>query len=192
MATWARSCTVTKCEISSCAVCHCCQKDLCLDHLKEHKDQLNAKLIPLTNQINTSLESLESFTPTSLPSFKVLEQWRIAAHETVDQFYEDMRHELFEQKRNQPLQKLRATRDALDQLIRKQGATHENINSLTNVIQSIEQEINSLQNIQINLRPLVIDKNVILQSNSVESNSVFETIRKDNSFQIFVEVIIYS
>ena len=192
MATWARSCTVTKCEISSCAVCHCCQKDLCLDHLKEHKDQLNAKLIPFTNQINTSLESLERFTPTSLPSFKALEQWQITAHKTVDQFCEQIRHELFERKRNQSLGKLRATRDDLDQLIRKQGATHENINLLTNAIQLIQEEINSLQNIQINLHPLIIDTNVILQSYSVESNNVFNTVPKDNNFQIFVEVIIYS
>jgi uncharacterized coiled-coil DUF342 family protein len=163
MASSTGACAANKCEISSCAVCHCCQNDLCLDHLKEHKDQLNIKLVPLANQINTFLDSLEHFTPTSLPSFKILEQWRVAAHQTVDLFYERMRHELFEQKKDKSLEKLHATRDKLDQLIRKQGATRENINSLTNDIQSIEREINSLENIQINLRPLVIDDNAIIQ-----------------------------
>jgi len=121
-------------------------------------------LTPLANQINTFLDNLEHFTPTSSPSFKILEQWRIAAHETVERFYERMCNELFEQKKNKPLEKLHATRDRLDQLIRKQGATRENIDSLTNDIRLIEREINDLQNIQINLQPLVIDDNAITQS----------------------------
>jgi hypothetical protein len=166
MASSMRACAINKCEISSCAVCHCCQKDLCLDHLKEHKDQLNTQLAPLANQINTFLDSLEHFTPTSSPSFKILEQWRTAAHETVDRFYERICNELFEQKKSKPLEKLRATRDRLDVLIRKQGATRENIDSLTNDIRLIEREIDGLQNIQINLQPLVIDDNAIIQSTS--------------------------
>jgi hypothetical protein len=165
MASSTRSCAVKKCEISSCAICHCCQKDLCLDHLKEHKDQLNADLIPFTNQINTLLDSLEHFDPTSSSSCIALEQWRNAAHETVDLFYQHMRHELFEQTKNVPLEKLRATRNTLDQLIRRQGATRENIDLLTNDIRLIEQKIDALQNTPINLRPLVIDVNTINQSN---------------------------
>jgi len=190
MASSTRACAINKCEISSCAICHCCQKDLCLDHLKEHKDQLNTQLNPLANQINILFDHLEHFTPSSLPSFKILEQWRIAAHETVDRFYERMRHELFEQKKNTPLEKLHVIRNSLDQLIRKQGATRENINSLTNDIQLIEQEINGLKNIQINLQPLVIDDNAIVQSAfSNRQVSINRTEREsDFGFQIFIEV----
>jgi replication fork clamp-binding protein CrfC len=162
MASSSRPCATNKCEISSCAVCHCCQNNLCLDHLKEHKDQLNAKLSPLANHINTSLDILEHFSATSLPSFKLLEQWRDEAHQTVEQFYERMRHELFEKKKLKPQKKLHETRDTLDNLIRKQGATRENIDLLTTDIHSIEEEINDLQNIHINLRPLVIDDNLII------------------------------
>lgn len=166
MASSSRACIVNKCEFSSCAVCHCCQKDLCLDHLKEHRDQLNAKLLPFANQINTFIDTLEHFTPSSSSSFKNLEQWRAAAHETVDKFYEHMYNELFEQKKNKPLEKLHAIRNNLEQLIRKQAASHENINLLNNSLRSIEQEINNLQNVQINLNPLVIDYNTINQTNS--------------------------
>ncbi|CAF4153220.1 unnamed protein product [Rotaria sordida] len=66
MASQTRSCAVKKCEVSSCAVCHCCKNDLCLDHLKEHKDQLNAQLIPLGDQINTFLDDLEHFDPIKI------------------------------------------------------------------------------------------------------------------------------
>ncbi|CAF1352991.1 unnamed protein product [Rotaria sp. Silwood1] len=206
MASQTRPCAIKKCEVFSCAVCHCCKNDLCLDHLKEHKDQLNARLIPLANQINTFLDGLEHFNPTSSSSFTALEKWRISAHDTVDRFYERMRHELFEQKKNKPLEKLHATRGMLDQLIRKQGATRENIDSLTNDIRSIEQEINALQNIQINLRPLVIDDNLIIASTSgnrtqqrTENNESrqtasisqndLEALQCKSAFQIFVQSV---
>ncbi|CAF1266139.1 unnamed protein product [Rotaria sordida] len=166
MASQTRSCAVKKCEVSSCAVCHCCKNDLCLDHLKEHKDQLNAQLIPLGDQINTFLDDLEHFDPTSLSTFKQLEQWRILAHDTVDQFYKRMKYELFEQQKNKPLEKIHATRNMLDQLIQKQAATRENINSLTNDIRLIEQEVNALRNIHIKLCPLVIDDDLIIASTS--------------------------
>jgi replication fork clamp-binding protein CrfC len=166
MASSTRPCAINKCEISSCAVCHCCQNDLCLDHLKEHKDQLNAKLVPLANHINTFFDALEHFTPTSLPSFQILEQWRVTAHQTVDRFYERMKFELFDLGKNKSLEKIRILRNSLEQLIRKQGATQENIKALTNDIRLIEQEINNFQNIQINVQPLVIDENIIKQVNS--------------------------
>ncbi|CAF1165873.1 unnamed protein product [Rotaria sordida] len=204
MASQTRACAINKCEISSCAVCHCCQNDLCLDHLKEHKDLLNIQLIPLANQINTFLDGLEHFDPISSSSFHVLEQWRIVAHETVDRFYEHMRHELFEQKKDQPLKKLHTIRDTLDRLIQKQGATRENIDSLTNDIRSIEQEINALQNIQINLRPLVIDDSLIISSTSINrtqqrtgnnelsqvasiGQNDLEAFQSRSAFQIFVQ-----
>jgi hypothetical protein len=140
MAMSTRSCAVKKCEISSCAICHCCGNDLCLDHLKGHKDQLTIKLIPFTNQINTCLDTLEHFNPTSSPSFKVLKQWRMEAHATVDLFYERTCDELLEQKKNKPLERLRTTQNNLEQLIRKQGGT-------------------------IHLHPLVIDQNAVLCPN---------------------------
>ncbi|CAF1154302.1 unnamed protein product [Rotaria magnacalcarata] len=178
MATQAPACTIKKCETSSCATCHCCKKDLCLDHLKEHKDQLNAQLVPLANQINTFLDGLEHCTPASSSSFKELEQWRIEAHKTVDQFHEPMCYELFEERKNKPMEKLTTIRNTFDALIRKQGATRENIDSLVNDMQLIEQEINGLKNIQVNLRPLVIDANLVFQSN----------LSNRSPFQLFIQL----
>ncbi|CAF2133656.1 unnamed protein product [Rotaria magnacalcarata] len=205
MATQAPACTIKKCETSSCATCHCCKKDLCLDHLKEHKDQLNAQLVPLANQINTFLDGLEHCTPASSSSFKELEQWRIEAHKTVDQFHERMCYELFEERKNKPMEKLTTIRNTLDALIRKQGATRENIDSLVNDMQLIEQEINGLKNIQVNLRPLVIDANLVFQSNlsnrilqRTENNELLQTVSGGSNdtraflnrspFQLFIQL----
>lgn len=166
MASSSRACAVRKCEISACAICHCCQKDLCLDHIREHRDQLNAQLNPLAHQINTYVDHLEHFTADSSPSFQALQQWRVAAHGTVEQFYERLGQELFEDKKNATRERISSTRNHLDQLIRKQAATRENINSLTEDLRLIEQEIDQLRNTQINLRPLVINENYILPNNN--------------------------
>ncbi|CAF1188379.1 unnamed protein product [Adineta steineri] len=205
MASSSRSCAATKCEIASCAMCHCCQTDLCLDHLKEHRDRLNEKLVPLTNQINTVLDRLKQITPTSLPNLLMLDQWRDAAHQTIDRFCQHMRNELFQQAKNKPLEKLHATRNILDQLIQKQGATRENIDILIKDIEQIEQEFNNLQKISINLRPLVIDKHAIIQSKAsnklqheskkkklsvdpLEQQNELEALQNGIAFQIFVQV----
>jgi prefoldin subunit 5 len=73
---------------------------------------------------------------------------------------------LLEQTKNAPLQTLRATRDTLDQLIRKHGATRENIDSLTNDLRLIGETINNLQTTAINLRPLTIDDNIFIEQNA--------------------------
>ncbi|CAF4670743.1 unnamed protein product, partial [Rotaria socialis] len=103
------------------------------------------------------------------------------------------------------MEKLTTIRNTLDTLIRKQGATHENIDSLVNDMQLIEQEINGLKNIQVNLRPLVIDVNSVIQSNSsnrvlqqTENIELLQTISGDyndtrafsnrSPFQLFIQL----
>ena len=129
MASSIRLCTVKKCDEASCAVCHCCQKDLCLDHLKEHRDQLNSKLDPLVNRINTSAEMLKHFDVKSSTAFVMINQWRVAAHQIIDQFCERISNDCITQKKNESMEKLSITQKKLDHLIRKKGATYENIES---------------------------------------------------------------
>lgn len=162
MASLERACAVNKCEISSCAICHCCQKDLCLDHIREHKEQLNSKLNPLAHQINTFLDNLEHFKP----NLQIVEQWRTDAHATVEQFYQRICQELFERRKNETRERISLVRMSLDQLIRKQAANHENIDLLTKDLRVIEQDMDLLVNVQIKLRPLVINENDIMPNKS--------------------------
>ncbi|CAF1007148.1 unnamed protein product [Adineta ricciae] len=192
-----RLCAIQKCAGSSCATCHCCRKDICLDHLKEHKDQLNAKLLPLADQINVLLDNCQHIKPNSTPALIHLDQWRIAAHQTIDLFYQHMHDQLSEQIKDKPLEKLREIHDLLSQLIQKQGATQDNIASLNRDIQLLEQENNRARNTSINLKPLVIDNNTILQSNSADTIQHNNQNEKDDlvalhngsAFQIFVQTI---
>ncbi|CAF0738489.1 unnamed protein product [Adineta ricciae] len=192
-----RPCAIQKCDSSSCATCHCCGNDICLDHLKQHKDQLNAKLLPLADEINILSDNFQHFKPDSTPAFIHLDQWRIAAHQTIDLFYQHMHDQLSEEIKSKPLEKLRKIQDILGQLIQKQGATQDNIASLNRDIQLLKQEINRARNTSINLQSLVIDKNTILESNSahrIQRDNQNEqddlvTLHNGNAFQIFVQII---
>ena len=157
MASSASVCASTKCEFSSCARCHCCDQDLCPDHIKEHKDLLNFKLIPLTDEINALSSGLEHFSF----NFDGLEKWRAEAHQTIDDFYERKRQELLEERKKKSREHLQQIQSNVVLLLQKQGATHENIESLTKSIDSIRQQLNDLHRTGLILTPLTIDNNTI-------------------------------
>ena len=51
-------CSNETCKRKSRALCHCCNKNLCLDHLKEHYDLTNSQLNLLVDEINTLADQL--------------------------------------------------------------------------------------------------------------------------------------
>ena len=155
-------CTFTKCEIGSCAVCHCCGKDLCLDHLKEHRDLLNAQLVPLAHQVNILMENLDRFEPNSTPAYRTIEQWRQQSHQMVDAFCQKMYKRALGDKKEKSKEQIQTIHTSLDQVLRRQGATRENIDSITKLLNSAQQRVNELSTIQINLRPLAIDEKSVI------------------------------
>jgi hypothetical protein len=46
-------CAVDICKRKSRALCHCCSKNLCIDHLKEYQDLYNSQLNTFLDEINT-------------------------------------------------------------------------------------------------------------------------------------------
>ena len=162
MAALIRPCTITKCELASCAVCHCCQTDLCLEHLREHKEKLDTKLFPLGNEINSMTDYLEHFSPTGSPGFVAIDEWRINAHRAIDACADKLVHRFFEEKRQISREKLNQSREFLNQLLRKQGATQESINALTTSIAELQEQVNSLKNPTIRLQPLVIVESQVI------------------------------
>lgn len=45
-------CVINKCNRVSRALCHCCNQNICILHLKEHYETLTSQLNPLTDEIN--------------------------------------------------------------------------------------------------------------------------------------------
>ena len=55
-------CNIDTCKHKSCALCHCCNKNLCFNHLKEHRDLIHSQLNFLVNEINTINDQLMTLT----------------------------------------------------------------------------------------------------------------------------------
>lgn len=160
-----RQCTKEKCSRLSRALCNCCDKYLCLEHLKDHADRLNEQLTPISDQFNQLAEELNKITLGETSFIKELDQWCFKAHQNIDHFYQKKRAE-FEQFLKEEKQKqekeLQNIRDQFKQILEQQEATKENIQLLNNTLRSIEQQINSIQNSDFVLIPLIINDNLCI------------------------------
>ena len=92
------TCTVTECKRTSCALCHCCQQDICLSHLKEHQDLLISQLNPLVDQINVLENRVNALNTENMigDAREQLEQWRLDSHEKIDQFFKRKSYQLIQ------------------------------------------------------------------------------------------------
>jgi hypothetical protein len=160
MATSSRVCSIATCKRPSRAFCHCCQQNLCIGHLTEHSDLLNAQLTPLANEINEIFEQFNNVSSLEPACFTELEKWRQDAHRTVDRFYETKKREfeqLIHRERNKQETDLNRLRDQVNELIREQETTQEHIESISDSIRSFQRQVNRFQSPQFTLSPLTID-----------------------------------
>ena len=160
-----RQCAKEKCIRVSRALCNCCNKYLCLEHLKDHADRLNEQLTPISDQFNQLAEELNRITLVETSFIKELDQWCIEAHRNIDHFYQKKRKEfeqfLHEAKQNEE-RELQKIRDRFKQIIEQEEATQENIQLLNTTLRSIEQQINYIRNPNFVLTPLIIDDNLCI------------------------------
>ncbi|CAF4365793.1 unnamed protein product, partial [Rotaria sp. Silwood2] len=152
---------------SSFALCHCCQGHLCINHLKEHSDLLNSRLIPLADEINSLLQRIQSDSSNESSCLKDLEKWRREAHQTVDRFYETKRKQLINEIGKDKKVELNLLRNKIDELIQEQDATQDQIDLITEDIHSIQRAIDEFQNLSLTIRPFTIDDNVILLKSNI-------------------------
>ena len=89
-------CNILSCKYISRALCYCCKQDLCIDHLKEHHELLNAKLLPLADEINTLANQLILSNLSNLinDSHEQLEQWRLNSYKIIDRVFENKLQEI--------------------------------------------------------------------------------------------------
>ncbi|CAF4544366.1 unnamed protein product [Rotaria socialis] len=90
------SCAIETCKCKSRAICHCCNTNLCPDHLKVHVDLINSRMNPLADEINTLDNQLSLLNVDQVidKSRQKLDKWRHECHATVDRFYEEKCQEL--------------------------------------------------------------------------------------------------
>jgi hypothetical protein len=161
-------CAVDSCKRASRALCHCCQQNVCVAHLNEHSEQLNAQLDPLVDEINALGARLSTFDiqKKTANCREKLEQWRVDCHEKIDLFFEEKCQELdqlISEKVDKQRQEITRVQSVLVELVREQEATRQYIDLLTSNIHHLEIEMNNIEqcSIQTNTRPLLIDVDCI-------------------------------
>ena len=188
-------CVVEKCELASLALCQCCKKDLCIDHLNEHASQRNGKLLPFIDKINVLLNRFNEFYAGDRSIRKQLDQWRDNAYKVIQNFYDKKRQELNDEATDQQREQLNEIHQKLKELIRKKGGTQEDFDTFSNEMRSVEQYLNKLQQSEVTLPPLTIDEQCILrpliatrstttiQTDSIETVPNKSSEHSDNSSQ---------
>ncbi|UJR27261.1 hypothetical protein I4U23_008556 [Adineta vaga] len=162
------NCSVETCERLQHALCHGCKLSFCREHMFEHSLSTHLQLNPLidqVNQIQDQLKGIDKLAILRLP-FEKLEDWRQKAHQAIDAYCADKVKELdayVVEMIKQHEQELLNIRTRIMTSMREQDTTHELVQLLTFKIQSLQNDINRLlqSNIQLQINPLVIDKNLI-------------------------------
>ncbi|CAF3765041.1 unnamed protein product [Rotaria socialis] len=159
-----RSCSNPGCRNSSQVICDCCNKYLCMEHLKDHAGrQSDSQLNSLISEINVLSDRFHHVSVVEPYFFKSLDKWRVDAYHTIDQFYETQRRN-FEQFIRETEDKQRKEIDhfrlKINDFIREQNAKQDDLYLLKDTIKLIEKNLNDLPYIQCDIRPLVIDENL--------------------------------
>jgi hypothetical protein len=165
-------CVVEKCELASLALCQCCKKDLCIDHLNEHANRRNEKLLPFVDKINVLLNRFSDFYDGEQSARKQLDEWRQEAYKIVDNFYEKKRREFIDETTNKQREQLNEMHNKLKELVRKKGGTQQDFDTFSENMHSIEEYLDKIQQIQVILPPLTIDDNCVLRPVSQQNESV--------------------
>ena len=170
-------CAIESCKRASRALCHCCQQNLCRDHLNEHDDILNGQLNPYADEINELNDRVNHLNTRKLIDdlHKQLEQYQASCHEKINRFIEKKREQLTELIRNRINNHVAAidqVKTTIKQRLDNQDTTVADLKSISSTIQSLRREITQIehQSIDIDIHPLVIDDQLIqiIDENSKE------------------------
>lgn len=162
-------CVTDGCKYTSRVLCHCCNKNLCLEHLKEHNDTINSQLNPLVDEINTLNAHLIKLNIDELiiNDREKLDQWRENCFFLINKFYEKKCEELSRRyiKRLDSLQnEMEEIRSKITKLINEHEIISDDLDILTLNIYDMKRKIEHIKEkpFEISFQPLKLDENLIL------------------------------
>jgi hypothetical protein len=163
-----QTCAIETCKLKSRALCHCCSKNLCLDHLKEHKDLPNSQLNIFVDEINTVGDQVSALNiDTVIENHRQkLDKWRDDCYTVINHLYEEKCQELQQrcaERINKHRREIDQIRTKINELIHEQEATHEDIPLLRATINDVTRDVTQLaeKGIIVDIHPLIIDKNIV-------------------------------
>ncbi|CAF0715229.1 unnamed protein product [Adineta steineri] len=191
------------------AICLHCSKNLCCIHLIEHTQMIEENVRSELNTLADKFNELSSrFNDLSISSdfleqpFSQLEQWRLDAHNKIDEIIEKKRQEindkideykkLFIISNLEQLEKINANKKLIAELIQDTDASHQQISDFQTSIDNTEKYLNSLTTHKINTinHPLIWSVDIHTQHFQSQSMLSINKLRVFNITYIRLDGII--
>ncbi|CAF0818044.1 unnamed protein product [Adineta steineri] len=170
-------CVTDGCKYTSRVLCHCCNKNLCLEHLKQHNELINAQLNPLADDINTLSAQLITLNidDITLNYREKLDQWRTNSFMKINELYEKKCEEIEKRclKKIDLIQNgIEQIRSKISKLINEQEINIEDLEILKLNIYDIKRKFIQFKekSMEINIHPFTIDDKLI----TIEETKLYE------------------
>jgi len=157
-------CNIDKCEQNSHVLCYCCKKNLCLDHLANHRTLLDFQSFSIADQTNILNEQLKKLDNQTLVenTRQKLDKWRDESLKKVQRFYEQKCEDL-ERYFNENIQKKQLEFTQLHRKLTESNQISNDNETIKEFLFTNKQKIDSIEQhgIPITIQPLVIKNNLI-------------------------------
>ncbi|CAF1295004.1 unnamed protein product [Rotaria sp. Silwood1] len=148
----------------------------------EQRDQSNEKILDTVNKL---LDRLSFIQPHCLEE---LEQWRETAYQSIDQYYKKKRHDLIEKRLEKHQIELSHLQDEVNRLINEPNLTQSQCKLINHNIQLEEIKLNELEHLQLIMRPLIIDENLVVQRNIFPLSQPYRSIHMKTGVESSIAV----
>ena len=174
------------------ALCYHCSRDLCLDHLTQHAQVVEALVrsclddqFSILTDVATRLQSLTISSHVLAEPLLKLEQWRSDAYQQIDDVFQTKLEEvriqiekyrlIFDTMRNEQLEKVNRYKAKIGALFRRTQVSNKDLSKLHRSIEQIQNDMNvfDLHSIDvISTRPLLHSIQVRMKLNDWKPSSV--------------------
>jgi hypothetical protein len=157
-----KMCSASECKRDANALCLHCDKHVCTKHYLEHVKLTNDELLPLSDQLNSVINTFQRFDTTCLSQFAVeqLEQWRAESHQCIDKLCDEkkkMLDKIVQSKLEEERSISKQLNDLLRQYIDQTDASHQQVEKIKKDIRALETRCSNLKRndfFHIEIKPL--------------------------------------
>jgi hypothetical protein len=157
----------SKCSVNGCkrdfdTLSTHCQSNVCTKHYIEHAKLAHDELVPLADQLNSIINSIQQLDPLH-QAFQQLEQWREKSHQHIDKLYNEKKRELqveVQQKLKKQMNKLRELSEQVKELIDEGDASFKQIEKIKKDIDECQQQCKQFEKadyLRLNLKLIEIE-----------------------------------
>ncbi|UJR27124.1 hypothetical protein I4U23_008423 [Adineta vaga] len=168
-----QKCYTDRCKRLSRALCKCCKKDFCLEHLWQHMNSIDSQLNPLKieiDEIDLQLKTLD--IERAIANFRQqMLQWRVDSYTTIDRLSEEKCQEFnryIYEKYDKQRKDIRRLQYQIEEFIVTNDGNEQDIDLIKWKIDDLKENIRKVKQHTlpaIIMLPLILDKQLIRINN---------------------------